>query len=442
MSSVQLFGLASSTPPQAIMRSLEAGVSQAIIVQGDSTGDAFDEWVYRLGELVGAARPDVRVQYKVFDDATQKYTTWNVLNEADGERHIVFNGTRTRKVPRDAVSDITGDLELRLLVAPDDWTPSVDQVMLAHYGSSGQYAFRFYLRTSGAIQLAFSADGSANIFKSSTAAVSGVSNGEPLWLKAVLDVDNGASGYDVKFYTSPANDGVTWTQLGSTVTTATATSLHNSTADYEIGGRNDTLELFSGKIYEAQVRQGIDGPILNPQPIESWQRTNSGETNALGGSPTLYIVNGSVGGKNIAYFTDTTRNPLMLEPYEPAFYILSTSHNEGAVSGASWLGLLDSCRSAASSRLPMASFGATTQSPELSPAAQRESHERRIPQLRQWCARNNVFLLETHAAFINDSRLNSGLINADGVHPDSVDIEGRGSGRELMAQAVAGYFGV
>jgi hypothetical protein len=80
-------------------------------------------------------------------------------------------------------------------------------------------------------------------------------------VRATHDVDNGASGNDVKFYTS--SDGSTWTQLGSTVTSVGVTSIFNGSAPLVVSGHNDgTTFPFNGRIYYAELRNLIDGPVV------------------------------------------------------------------------------------------------------------------------------------------------------------------------------------
>jgi hypothetical protein len=72
-----------------------------------------------------------------------------------------------------------------------------------------------------------------------------------------LQVNNGSSQRVNKFYTS--DDGVSWTQLGTTVTTAGATSIFDSTSALEIGsvslGSNNVLD---GTVYRAIVQSAYD----------------------------------------------------------------------------------------------------------------------------------------------------------------------------------------
>lgn len=67
-----------------------------------------------------------------------------------------------------------------------------------------------------------------------------------------------------------------------------------------------------------QVRDGIDGKAVSPQPIDAWSpRASSGSfvAGSFGGSPTLYVLNGSHPGAAYTYFPDTTRHPKMVHPY-------------------------------------------------------------------------------------------------------------------------------
>lgn len=86
-------------------------------------------------------------------------------------------------------------------------------------------------------------------------------------VRATLDVNNGAGGHTVTFYTSDAIDG-TWTQLGTAQTGTGVTSIYNSTADVRInapepdlGFRPDTETPFV-QVYAAEIRNGIGGAAV------------------------------------------------------------------------------------------------------------------------------------------------------------------------------------
>jgi hypothetical protein len=147
--------------------------------------------------------------------------------------------------PDAAGLDITGDITFVAKVALDVWTPAVSTTIVAKRQTTSTNSYRFGVFDSGgrALFVAWTTNGL-------------VSNGSDLWIAATLDVNNGAAGNDTRFWTSA--DGEAWTQLGTTVTTATATSLFSSTSAIEIGSITAGTELLlGGKVYEVSVRSGI-----------------------------------------------------------------------------------------------------------------------------------------------------------------------------------------
>lgn len=161
--------------------------------------------------------------------------------------------------PDAAALDITGDIDLRVKVAMDDWTPAAIQYLLAKYGAAGQRSYGLSLGTNGRLTIVWSAGGTTVLAAESTVAPT-IADGATLWVRATLDVDNGASGNTATFFTS--DDGSTWTQLGTAVTTAGTTSIFNSTSVLEVGSVvGGTSNAARGKFFRAQVRNGIDGTI-------------------------------------------------------------------------------------------------------------------------------------------------------------------------------------
>jgi hypothetical protein len=157
--------------------------------------------------------------------------------------------------------DIAGDLDLQVKVALDDWTPAAGSCLLSKSNATGnQRSYFLGITTGGILQLTTSPDGSTLLTRSCTVSTS-ITDGTVKWVRATIDVDNGASGNDVKFFTS--DDGSTWTQLGATVTSAGTTSIFNSTTPVEIGTRtNGTIEISKGKFFRTIIKDGIDGTTV------------------------------------------------------------------------------------------------------------------------------------------------------------------------------------
>lgn len=203
--------------------------------------------------------------------------------------------------PDSAALDITGDLDLRSRIRAVDYTGAAEQVVLSKWMTTGnQRSYRLSIKTDGSLRLGWSTDGTAETFKDSTTPLV-TADGVITWVRATLDVDNGAAGNDVKFYTSndynPETETGTWNQLGTTVTTGGVTSIFSSSAAVNVSGHdNGTLLPFAGKVYWSEIRNGIGGAIaaefdpargsnlgtsLTSETSEVWTINQNGVSKAL-----------------------------------------------------------------------------------------------------------------------------------------------------------------
>lgn len=164
----------------------------------------------------------------------------------------------------DSVAFNVTDLDIRAYVQATDWTPAAVQTIAAKSTDTGpQRSFRLFLDTTGKLGLLTSVDGTATISTLSTVAT-GFTDATAHWVRATVDVDNGAAGNTVTFYTAAASDTppTSWTILGAAVVNATATSIFDSTALFEIGAHTGgTLLRFIGKIWQVLVYSGIAGTL-------------------------------------------------------------------------------------------------------------------------------------------------------------------------------------
>lgn len=411
----------------ALKQSLDAGRTCALGMSGDSTGNetAFTaEWVSLLAQGIAARYPNYTVIHRVWDDATQAFAA-PVMEQTGpaGLRYVRL--TKTLLVDATAVKHIPDDIDVRVKVALDDWTPAAQNTLIGRFGGSGSRAWRMYINTNGYLYLEWSADGTTLVTKNSGVVV-GAADGAVKWVRATLDVDNGASGNDVKFYTS--DDGVTWTQLGSTVTTAGVTSIFEPPAQtWELGGHAVSSFVTAGKIYEAQIRDGIAGPIVNPVMPDHWQvRDDTSYT--WTGSPVLTIVNGSHPGANLGYLNDATRLPKLHPDYGQVTIMFSDSHNENWSVGEAWRVKYEAWLNAVQTLRPLASLVLSTQNHRKAPAVNSGAHTERQNIIRAVAARRNHGLIDAYKAFNGDDS----LVQSDGIHPT----KGAGaSGSQVWADA-------
>ena len=155
----------------------------------------------------------------------------------------------------------------------DDWRPSADDALIAHFTSTGnQRSWRLVLDADGGGDpsligrpvLAWSTDGTSGteVAAEATSRPPIDAFGEVI-LRVTLDTDDGAGGWTVLFETQDLEGN--WVQLGDVITNSGGgtTSLFNASAPIEIGNRNTgTAFPFTGSVYWAEVRDGAGGTVV------------------------------------------------------------------------------------------------------------------------------------------------------------------------------------
>src|SRR3546814_912063 len=126
--------------------------------------------------------------------------------------------------PDNAAFDILGDIDVRIDVHPDDWTDP--QGLCARWAAGGNLGFEFVIGQNRDLWFWWSPDGLAASQEAAQSTVgTSFANGRRVCLRATLDVDNGASGWTVRFWWAKTIDAENWTQIGDDVTGAGVTSI-------------------------------------------------------------------------------------------------------------------------------------------------------------------------------------------------------------------------
>jgi hypothetical protein len=163
--------------------------------------------------------------------------------------------------PDSAALSITGDIDLRALVAFDDWTPTSTHPIMAKRsgGTAATWSYEL-LNVSGSLRIQWFDTGTGGFRNLTSSVVNSITDGTSKWVRATLDVDNGAAGCTATFYTS--DDAATWTTLGTAQTAATIAAISDSTAALEIGSNQSGAGGQAGNFYRAQVLSGIGGTVV------------------------------------------------------------------------------------------------------------------------------------------------------------------------------------
>jgi len=180
--------------------------------------------------------------------------------------HLRLDREGYATTPDAAALDITGDIDVRADIEPETWRPATTQnVMSKTLLTGNQRSWYLSLTDAGELEFGWSAAGTFP-YETATSTAAVPSTTRRLAVRAVLDVSN-AGNHTVTFYTGDSVTTAT-TQLGAVITTAGVVSIFSGTAALEVGSANAGTvvisgdEKLAGRVYRAQVRNGIAGTIV------------------------------------------------------------------------------------------------------------------------------------------------------------------------------------
>lgn len=229
---------------------------------------ATDVWLYREGALWQRYRVlpmDQAWDHRGGTDVTVKAVNYRHLLDW---RHIqpvgslAFPGSigNHASVPDSGPLSIAGDITFVARVAMADWaSAALPTTIVGQLDSATNISYHWLIMPDGTLQLSTSPDGTSAsvVFGASTVAIP-ASDGDFIWLATALDVNSGGNRV---YWFATSLDGATWTQLGTTVTTAGVTTIFNSSAPILIGGNQlPTFEYpMNGRVEAVSIRNGVSG---------------------------------------------------------------------------------------------------------------------------------------------------------------------------------------
>lgn len=207
-----------------------------------------------------------------------------------------------------AALGITGDIDIRMKISMDDWTPGATRFFAGQETGSTNRGWDFGISATGALVFYWYPLGtSASLLTINANAATGITDGTTSWVRVAFDVNNGAGGRTAQFYKS--TDGLNWTQIGTNVTAAGTTTLFDSTAVLQIGFVSNTGLGFDGKFYAAEIRNGINGSVVFYTDIAGDFKSTDGfsYTSYSGQSMRCASTNtsGTTANSNYGWFANT-----------------------------------------------------------------------------------------------------------------------------------------
>jgi hypothetical protein len=182
--------------------------------------------------------------------------------------------------PDAAAIDITGDLDVRV-DATLRWDDEDGGLVGKYVETGNQRSWILWLNGDRTLTLFWSTTGGNLLSATSTAPVP-LAVGR-LAVRATLDVNNGAAGRTIAFYTAATMAG-SWAQLGAQVVQAGTTSIFNSTAPLTVAS---VYGLVAGRYWKVEVRNGIGGTVAANPDFTAQAEGASGFTDAAGRAWTV-----------------------------------------------------------------------------------------------------------------------------------------------------------
>jgi len=400
----------------------QADKSVAIQVLGDSTSNEATEWPTLLAQTIAAAYPAWSVQVRLFDTTFQQYGVPSVIQTGlAGTLYLDrTTGANTRSLAAAASTHMSGTIDVRAKLNLADWTPAAVTAVCGRSDVAPNRGWYAYIDTTGKLGFAYSTDGTALSAMLSTVDPV-ITDGTDYWVRWVFQPDDGGGNRVFKAYKSA--DGFTWTQVGTTVTMAGAVSVYNNTTiGLECGGITAGVPAGLTRVYEIQIRNGLDGPMIAPGFPDLWPPTGSAAVQCVG-APVLTIVNGSVPGAGItvssgSYLSDSTRLPKLLPDYGQDLCILSTSHNDGRDIGSNYRTVYKAWIDSIKTYLPWIPIVPTTQNPEYAGSTFYREHNARRSDILATAASLGLTGLDVANEFLKNPSWTTNLMT-DSVHPNS-----------------------
>jgi hypothetical protein len=159
-------------------------------------------------------------------------------------------------------NSITGDIEVQIDFSQASYAPTAftGQVLMRKGLAAPLRAIQLLNIDGGTLRWQTSNDGTnfpVSALATATLPSAGLAAGTRFILKIKHKMNNGAAGNDVSFWYS-LNSGASWTQLGSTVTTAGTTSIFDSSSDLWLGDDSAGFNSLSGhKFYSVKIYSGF-----------------------------------------------------------------------------------------------------------------------------------------------------------------------------------------
>ena len=391
--------------------------SFAMGIVTDSTGAG--TWVAEFARFLHEAHPEISIDSFLWDYPNPRikpYSTGTFVGTS-GDRYIARGSDNVVVfTPFGASVAPAGDVDIRVKASLPDWTPAASVYLLT--GTDGaKYWCSLSIQSSGKPILLWADTPSVTYNRTAlSTTATGFVDGSTHWVRATLDINNGAGASTVTFYTS--EDGYAWTPLGAPVVTASSMTMTNDFPTQVYSGDLSTGILAGVKLYDIQWRDGIDGygRLMSPVLIDQWIPNISSRL-IFGGSPTLKIYNGAQPGGPSSYWTEEYLKRAL--PLGVGIVVHSIGHNDLSLSSSSYAvvkATFDALKTRINNAVPGASLVFSSQNPASSTYLNAKHHNTLTANQLQIAAGYGLPIIDIYFQMMDDG-FTDDWIQVDGIHP-------------------------
>lgn len=349
---------------------IEAGQSAAALIISDSTGAPTDSWVRVFGQSLATRYPTHRVEIKQSPvDGLGGASTLTVLNSSLTRQYWRSPvGISGGNAPFSSVGSMRAQAGGRYIGYDVEVAPNSDAALsggsptagclLAGYGSGVGVGW-FAMSASRFLELYYyDTDGFRSV--QSSAAVPALVVGTFVRYRVQHDTANGANRTTNFYYST--NQGVSWTQVGTTVSAAKATNsdviITGGSSAIGVGRGNGNMVAGFNYSFVQVYKDANYEPIL-AERIDAFNVSAGATSNTFirEGSPTIYIdlyaVNGFTSIPGSAYMTNLATHAWNhLRDRDHSVCIISRGHNDTGQTGQTVQTALEGIRTVVAGRRP------------------------------------------------------------------------------------------
>jgi hypothetical protein len=406
--------------PTALRHKMETNQDSVWVHIGDSTANGADEWLLLALNLWAAEYPNMKVTHELWNDTTQTLDAATVIQAGTG-------GSDPAPTVRDTFTR-TGNL---IGSSPDLGSTPWSGNGGTTNGTAG------FPNTVATLPHGIDPLGTDGLLIKGTATIpAGFGSGQTR-LYALT-----SSGTDEVFveanFTSTTVSVTLYQRVGGSATTIGANqptiAVSNSTpvtVDFRLSIKagvatgsitvNGTTRTRSGNLPAAPWNAYTNGRNLQmTTSVAAGFEEVSASTNAPA-PKTLRVINNSMPGASISYFTNTRLNTMV--PVAPDLLTISSSHNHGSESPTTYLNIVDDLVDRVLVRFPDTEVALSSQNPQFSPVSSQNiaNHLARVLAIGPYARERGWGYIAAVEKFLSRTDRGQSWVAADGIHPTPGD---------------------